>query len=250
MRERGERADRGLGVRDQVFVACDVGEFAPMPSDLPRAARRPAHGPRPPPCRAPRRAHPAAAKACATADPIPPTAPVTRTPFPTSPFAEWRCRRAAPSRAWRDPVRLDVVAVELPAETRRARQRRCARRRCGGRLATRFHQIGSRAGLNTSRNVPCGIEASRWVAIWGSSWWRHRDVEGDARLPPRGATRSGRPTRRRRSCRRRSRPRPSGRGTRLRRTRSGPRRRERPPRSGRPASRAGRSTSMHGSSNQ
>ena len=86
MGERDERADRGLGARDHVVVACDVGEVGPDADVTFPGQRRgqrtglgllggraPPRGPRPP------------AKACATADPIPPTAPVTRTPFPASP---------------------------------------------------------------------------------------------------------------------------------------------------------------------
>jgi hypothetical protein len=48
----------------------------------------------------------------------------------------------------------------------------------GGLFATRFHQIGSRSALNTSRNVPCGIEASRWDAAEG--WLARGEVP---RLP-------------------------------------------------------------------
>ena len=67
-----------------------------------------------------------------------------------------------------------------------------------------------------------GSSASRCAATCGSSWWPICDVEGVAPSRRPAATPSGRPTRRRRSCRRRSRPRPSGRGSRRPRTRSGP----------------------------
>ena len=158
------------------------------------------------------------------------------------PLAEGGAERAARSRAWRDPVRLDVVAVELPAEPGRGRQRRCCPSTIGGRLAIRFHQIGSRSALKHLEERPVRDRGEQVRGDLRLLVVGHRDVERDAPPPRRGATRSGRPTTTSRSCRSRSPPRPSGRGSRRPRTRSARRRRARRRRSGRRASRGGRST--------
>ena len=74
---------------------------------------------------------------------------------------------------------LDEVGVELPAESWSAPSSSIPST-SGGRFATRFHQIGSRSGWKHSTNVPCGIEARRWLATCGSSWCAIRTSKASA----------------------------------------------------------------------